>query len=107
MATDISKLMKQAEQMKAKMQEAQEQLANIKVQGKSGAADTTVVVTMTGRFDTQKVDISEGAFNSGKEMLEDLLASAFNAGVREVEKASKDKFTALSSDIDLALPEED
>lgn len=96
----IDDLMKQAQQMQEKMQQAQEQLANKEVQGESGAG--MVKVTMNGRHDVKRVSIDSTLMGEDKEMLEDLLAAAVNDAVRKVEAGNKDAMSGLASGIDLS-----
>ena len=99
MKPDLGELMKQAQAMQGKMQEAQEKLANREVTGESGAG--LVKVTMTGRHDVKKVHIDTSLMTEDKEILEDLLAAAVNDAVRKVDDGSKDAFADLASGVDL------
>jgi len=90
-------LMKQAQEMQEKMQKAQEEVANIEVQGQSGAG--LVKVTMTGRHDVKKVEIDNNLLNDDKEILEDLIAAAINDAVRNVETESKSKMESVTNGI--------
>ena len=83
----LGDLMKQAQAMQAKMQEAQENLANTEVHGEAGAG--MVKVTMTGRHDVKQVNIDPSLMGEDKEMLEDLLAAAVNDAVRRVEQKNQ------------------
>ena len=75
----IAGLMKQAQQMQENMKKAQEQLAQLEVEGQSGAG--MVKVTMTCSHDVRRVSIDPSVMDD-KEMLEDLIAAAFNDAVR-------------------------
>ena len=70
----INDLMKQAQQMQEKMQQAQEELAGKEVEGESGAG--MVKVLMNGRHDVRKVTLDSSLMTEDKEILEDLLAAA-------------------------------
>jgi len=95
----LGKLMKQAQEMQANMQKAQEQLANTKFTGQSGGG--LVSVEMTGRHDVTKVTIDDSLFKDDKEILEDLIAAAVNDAVRNVEKTSKETFSSMTQGIPL------
>ena len=84
----LGKLMKQAQEMQANMQKAQEELANTQFTGQSGGGLVTVV--MNGRHDVTKVSIDDSLLNDDKDMLEDLVAAAVNDAVRNIEKKSKE-----------------
>ncbi len=90
----MGNLMKQAQQMQAKMQKAQEEIANMEVVGESGAG--MVKVTMTGSHSVRRVDIDESLMEDDKEMVEDLVAAAFNDAVRRVEEVNKEKMGSLT-----------
>lgn len=94
----IGNLMKQAQQMQANMEKAQEEMANIEVTGKSGGGLVSVV--MTCRHDVKRVEIDDSVMDD-KEMLEDLLAAAVNDGVRQVEQTTQEKFSGMTSGMNL------
>ena len=92
-------LMKQAQEMQEKMQQAQEEVANLEVSGQSGAG--LVKVTMTGRHDVKRIEINDELLSDDKEILEDLIAAAVNDAVRKVEEESKDKMSGVTAGIPL------
>ena len=92
-------LMKQAQDMQAKMQKVQEEIASAEVEGQSGAG--MVKVVMTGRHDVRKVEIDPSLMSEDKEILEDLLAAAVNDAVRRVESNTKEKMASLTGGINL------
>ena len=95
----LGKLMKQAQEMQANMQKAQEELANMEVTGQSGGGLVSVV--MTGRHDVKRVSIDDSLMGDDKEMLEDLLAAAVNDAVRQVETTSQEKMAGMTSGLNL------
>jgi DNA-binding YbaB/EbfC family protein len=76
--------MKQAQAMQDNLKRAQEEIAQLEVTGEAGAG--LVKVTMTGKHDVKRVSIDASLLADDKEMLEDLVAAAFNAAVRKVEE---------------------
>lgn len=96
---NLGNLMKEAQKMQQRMQEAQEQLTQLVVEGKSGGK--MVTVSMNGRHDVLSVKISRALLDEDIEMLEDLVAAAVNDAVRQVEKASKDKITQLTAGLNI------
>lgn len=94
----IAGLMKQAQQMQDNMKKAQEQLAQLEVDGQSGAG--MVKVTMTCSHDVRRVLIDTSVMDD-KEMLEDLIAAAFNAAVRRAEEISQEKMAGFTSGLNL------
>ena len=89
----LAGLMKQAQAMQDKLQRAQEELANLEVEGESGAG--MVKVLMTAKHDVKRVTIDPSLLAEDKDMLEDLVAAAFNAAVRKAEEVSAAKMSAL------------
>ena len=92
-------LMKQAQQMQENMKRMQEQLATIEVEGQSGAG--MVKVVMTCRHDVKRVTIDPGLLKDDKDMLEDLVAAAFNDAVRKVEATVQEKMGGMTSGLGL------
>jgi hypothetical protein len=95
----IGQLMKQAQEMQATIQKAQEELANLEVRGEAGGGMVSIV--MTGRYDVRRVTIDPAVLGEDKEMLEDLLAAAVNDAVRKVEKESQNRLSGLTSKMNL------
>ncbi|MBC9964604.1 YbaB/EbfC family nucleoid-associated protein [Ralstonia insidiosa] len=97
MKGQIAGLMKQAQQMQENMKKAQEQLALIEVEGVSGAG--LVKVVMTCKNDVKRVSIAPSLVAEGedKELLEDLVAAAFNDAVRKAEATTQEKMGSLTS----------
>lgn len=92
-------LMKQAQQMQENMQKMQEELANAEVTGQSGAGLVSVV--MTGRHDVRRVNIDDSLISEDKEVLEDLIAAAFNDAVRKLEKQNQEKMASMTAGMNL------
>ena len=95
----IGQLMKQAQQMQAEMQKAQEEMARITVTGESGGG--MVKLTMTCKHEVQALDIDTSLLGDDKEMLEDLVVAAFNDALRRVETTIKDRFSGMASGLNL------
>src|SRR5690606_29770972 len=91
----LGDLMKQAQQMQAKMQQMQEDLAKAEVKGQAGAG--LVTVTMNGRHDVKRVDIDASLMSEDKEMLEDLLAAAVNDAVRKIETQNREQMEKMTA----------
>lgn len=94
----IGGLMKQAQQMQENMRKAQEQLAQIEVEGQSGAG--MVKVVMTCGHEVRRVTIDPSVLDD-KEMLEDLVAAAMNDASRRGEEVSKEKMSGFTAGLNL------
>ncbi len=92
-------LMKQAQQMQEKMAKMQEELANAEVTGQSGAGLVSVV--MTGRHDVKRVSIDPSLKEEDLEVIEDLIAAAFNDATRKIESNSQDKMSGMTAGMQL------
>jgi DNA-binding YbaB/EbfC family protein len=91
----LAGLMKQAQAMQDNMKKAQDELAFLEVTGESGAGMVTVL--MTCKHDVKRVTIDPSLLTEDKDMLEDLVAAAFNAAVRKAEETSNEKMGKLSA----------
>lgn len=92
--TDFNELMRQAKQVKDKMEQAKQELAATVVVGQSGAG--AVKVRMNGSFDAVGVEIDEALQNEDKEILEDLICAAINDAVRKIEQESRQAMRGMA-----------
>src|SRR3954451_15398773 len=92
-------LMKQAQQMQENLKRAQDELALIEVEGQSGAG--LVKVVMTCKNDVKRVTIDPSLLADDKDMLEDLVAAAFNDAVRKAEATSQEKMSGVTAGMPL------
>ena len=95
----LGNLMKQAQEMQANMQRAQEEIARLEVTGESGGG--LVKVTMNGRHEVRRVAIDDSLVGDDKDMLEDLVAAAVNDAVHRIEAESKERMTGLTAGLNL------
>ena len=95
MKNQLAGLMKQAQAMQDNLRKAQEELATIEVEGQSGAG--LVKVVMTCKHDVKRVTIDPSLLADDKDMLEDLVAAAFNDAVRRVEATTQDKMGRITA----------
>ena len=95
MKNQLAGLMKQAQAMQDNMKKAQEQLALVEVEGQSGAG--LVKVVMTCKNDVKRVTIDPSLLGDDRDMLEDLVAAAFNDAVRKADATSAEKMSGLTA----------
>ena len=95
MKNQIAGLMKQAQAMQDNLKKAQDELATIEVTGESGAG--LVKVQITCKHDVRRVTIDPSLLADDKDMLEDLVAAAFNDAVRRIEATTQEKMGKLSA----------
>ena len=99
MKNQLAGLMKQAQAMQDNMKRAQDELALLEVEGQSGAG--LVKVTMTCKHNVRRVAIDPSLLADDKDMLEDLVAAAFNDAVRRAEEVSAEKMGKLTAGLPL------
>ena len=95
----LAGLMKQAQAMQDNLKRAQEELAQLEVEGQSGAG--LVKVQMTCKHDVKRVTIDPSLLTDDKDMLEDLVAAAFNDAVRRAAALSEEKMGKLTAGMPL------
>ena len=95
----LAGLMKQAQAMQDNLKKAQEELATIEVEGESGAG--LVKVVMTCKHDVKRITIDPSLLADDKDMLEDLIAAAFNDSLRRAEEVSQEKMSKVTAGMPL------
>jgi len=98
MKGQVAGLMQQAQKMQENMKRMQDELAATEVEGQSGAG--AVKVTMSCKHDVRRVAIDPSLVGDDKDMLEDLVAAAFNDALRRAEEVSQQKMASVTA----ALP---
>lgn len=91
----LAGLMKQATAMQENLKKAQDDLAFVEVSAEAG--NGLVKVTMTCKHDVKRIEIDPSLLTDDKDMLEDLVAAAFNAAVRRAEEVSQEKMGKLTA----------
>ena len=99
MKNQLSGLMKQAQAMQDNMKKMQDELASVEVEGQSGAG--LVKITITCKFGVKRVVIDPSLLAEDKDMLEDLVAAAFNDAVRKAEATSAEKMAGITAGMPL------
>jgi DNA-binding YbaB/EbfC family protein len=98
---DLMKMMKQAQEIQGRMQQLQDELANLEVEGQSGAG--LVKVKLNGKGDARGIKIDQSLLKSEEaEMLEDLIIAALQDAKSKVEAAVQSKMQEITGG--LALP---
>jgi DNA-binding YbaB/EbfC family protein len=98
MRGNIAQMMQQAQKMQENLQRAQEELAKLEVTGSAGGG--MVSVTLTGTKECRKVRIDPSIL-SDQEMVEDLIAAAFNDAANKIDVESKSKMGAATAGMQL------
>ncbi|HEX8620759.1 MAG TPA: YbaB/EbfC family nucleoid-associated protein [Allosphingosinicella sp.] len=97
---DFDELMKMMESTRAGLTQAQEMLDKIEVEGASGAGLVKVRATAKGRI--LSVDIDESLLvASEKQMVEDLVAAAFNDARMKADRAAEEEMKKMTAGLQL------
>ena len=97
---NLGNLMKQAQQMQARMQEMQQKLAEIEVEG--GAGGGMVKVTVTGKGDLKRLKIDPSLVDPKEvEVLEDLVVAAVNDARSKADAISVEEMQKLTGGLNL------
>ena len=97
---NLGNLMKQAQQMQAKMQEMQQRLAEMEVEGASGGG--MVKVTATGKGDVKRLKIDKSLVDPNDvEVLEDLIVAAINDARSKADAMSVEEMQKLTGGLNL------
>jgi hypothetical protein len=92
--------MKQAQEMKEKMEEAQDKLKDIIVDASVGGG--MVTVKMNCKMDVTDIEINEEVIKvEEKEILKDLLISAFNEAKRKAESVAQEEMGKITGGMNL------
>ncbi len=96
----LGNMMKQAQKMQEDMQKAQAEIATMESTGESGGGLVSVVIN--GAHECKRVSIDASLLeDDDKEMLEDLVAAAFNDASHKMADASKDKMSGVTEGMNL------
>lgn len=97
---NMNKMMKQVQQMQAKMAKLQEELANKTVEATAGGGAVKVVAN--GQQEIVDINIDPTAVDpEDVEMLEDLILAAVNESLRKVREMSTDEMSKLTGGLNI------
>lgn len=105
---NIAQMMKQAQQMQKRLQDAQTELANTEFSAEAGNGAVTVVCDGQGKF--KSIKLSKAALNPENpdsvdtdtvEMLEDLISTAMNQATTQATSEMQSKMKALTGGINI------
>ena len=99
MKAQLAGLMKQAQQMQDNMKRIQEELAQVEVQGQSGAG--LVKATVTCRNEVRRIAIDPSLLGDDRDMLEDLVVAAVNDALRRAEQTSSERMSSATAGLPL------
>jgi|TARA_B100001146_G_scaffold64876_1_gene57546 hypothetical protein len=91
---NMSKLLKQAQEMQQQIEEVQGQLSDMIVEAESGGG--MVSVKVNGKQEVLEVNIDPEAMAEDREMLEDLIISALNKALSKAQTDSQEKMNSVT-----------
>ena len=92
-------MVKQAQQMKKKINQVQDELEKLDIEGQSGGG--MVKVTVNGKKNVKSVRIDRNVLNEEVDMVEDLILAAINKAMDNADKISKDKMASLTGGLNM------
>jgi DNA-binding YbaB/EbfC family protein len=97
---DLMKMMKQVQDIQGRMQQMQEELAALQVEGQSGGG--LVKVTLNGKMEARAVKLDPSLLKpEDTEMLEDLILAAFQDAKGKVETVLQSKMQEVTGGLPL------
>lgn len=97
---NFGKMMKQAQQMQAKMAQIQEELKDETVEASAGGG--MVKVTMTGAMEVRDIKIDPAAIDPDDvELLQDMVTAAVNEAVRSAQELASQRMSAVTGGMNL------
>ena len=95
----LGSIMQQAQRMQENLKRAQEEIGMLEVTGQAGGG--MVKVTINGRHEARKVEIERSLLGDDPEMLEDLVAAAFNDANNRLAELTQQKMSEVSAGMPL------
>lgn len=95
----LGNMMKQAQLMQDNIKKAQDELATTEVEGQAGSG--LVKITMTCTHNVKRVAIDDSLIGDDKDMLEDLIAAAFNDAARNAEATTSARMSKATAGMPL------
>ena len=96
---DFTDLITQAKKMQEKMQQTQEALKKIEVEGISGG--NAIRVIMNGDGELKKIFLDESLLKESKEIVEDLIVAAHNDAKSKLKKKTSEEISKATGDVSL------
>lgn len=94
---NMAQLLKQARDVQKKIEEVQNELEELKIDGDSGGGMVKVVVN--GKQQVLELSIDQDAMSEDKELLEDLIISAVNNALNKSLEESQNRMNAVTGNM--------
>ena len=96
---DFTDLITQAKKMQEKMQQTQEALKKIEVEGISGG--NAIKVIMNGDGELKKISLDENLLKESKEIVEDLIVAAHNDAKSKLKTKTSEEISKVTGGVSL------
>ncbi|MBK9586153.1 MAG: YbaB/EbfC family nucleoid-associated protein [Alphaproteobacteria bacterium] len=96
---NFQQMMKQAQDMQLKIQQMQQKLMDVEVQGESGGGMVKVIMTCSGKLN--RITIDSSLMNGDKETLEDLIVAAVNKATEAKDERIKSETKSMMESLGL------
>jgi DNA-binding YbaB/EbfC family protein len=97
---DLMKMMQKAQEIQGRMQQFQEELTRLEIEGQSGGG--LVKVTLNGKMEARAVKIDPSLIKPEEaEMLEDLILAAFQDAKGRIETTMQEKMKEVTGGLPL------
>ena len=97
--TDLNEILQQAKELQERFHQAQQEQQKQVAEGESGAG--LVKISLNGKHEVLSVYLDPSLMEEDKEVVEDLIAAAFNAAARKLEDSKQEAFGAMAVDLNL------
>lgn len=100
---NMQQIMRQAQKMQKKMEEAQEEVAAMELEASAGGGMVTVKVN--GKQELLSIAIEKDVVNPDDiDMLQDLIVAAVNEGMKKAQNAMQEKMQGITGNLGINLP---
>ncbi len=97
--TDFSDMLSKAKEMQNKMQEVQNAIKKIEVEGVAGG--NLVKVILSGDYEMKSIIISDEAKKEKNEIVNDLIKAAYNNAKEKLKKRSSEELLKVTGGVNL------
>lgn len=100
---NMQQIIRQAQKMQKKMEEAQEEASLLELEASAGGGMVTVKVN--GKQELLSIAIEKDVVNPDDiEMLQDLIVAAVNEGMKKAQAAMQEKLSSITGGLGLNMP---
>ena len=98
---NFSDMLSKAKAMQEKMNEAQDQIKKIEVEGVSGG--NLVKVILSGDYELKSIEITDAAKKENQEIINDLIIAAYNNAKENLKKKSAEELSKITGGLNIPL----